>query len=64
MTASSVISNVTRLIDDAAYRDDMVKGLRDVKAKLGSGGASGRAAEAVLTFLSRRSHDGAQAKLS
>ncbi len=64
VTASSVVSNVTRLIDDAAYREDMVKGLRDVKAKLGSGGASGRAAEAVLTFLSRRSRGGAQAKLS
>ena len=64
MTASAVVSNVTRLIDDADYREDMVKGLRDVKAKLGSGGASARAADAVLTFLSRRSRDGVQGKLS
>ena len=63
MTASAVVSQVFRLIDDAAYREDMVKGLRDVKTKLGLGGASGRAADAVLTFLSQRSRDGAQGKL-
>jgi lipid-A-disaccharide synthase len=63
-TVDAVVSEVMRLLDDTSYRDEMVSGLRDVRAKLGSGGASGRAAEAVLSFSRRMIRDGAPVELS
>ena len=48
MTPTSVVDRVTRLLDEDAA-EAMRRGLRDVKRKLGGGGASARAAEAVLS---------------
>ena len=50
MTPANIVAHVTRLLDEdnaAAMR----RGLADVKRKLGGGGASARAAEAVLSHF-------------
>ena len=54
MTAAAIARHVEPLLDadgDAARR--MRAGLGDVRSKLGGAGASGRAAEAVLSHVKR-----------
>jgi lipid-A-disaccharide synthase len=54
MTAEAIAREVEALLEpDAA--EEMRRGLREVRAKLGGKGASTRAAEAVLSFLEARS---------
>lgn len=50
MTANAICTQVDSLLEPEAA-EEMKRGLREVKAKLGGKGASARAAEAVLTFL-------------
>jgi len=50
-TAGRVASEVARLLDDAGARAVMVNDLRDVKARLGSAGALGRAADAIARSI-------------
>src|SRR5688572_8166942 len=52
-TAEAIADEAVRLLSDAAYRDRMVAGIADVKAKLGGPGASDRAAEAILEMVPR-----------
>jgi lipid-A-disaccharide synthase len=47
-TAEAVVSHVTELLDDPAAYATARRALGDVRARLGSHGASRRAAEAVL----------------
>jgi lipid-A-disaccharide synthase len=47
-TAAAVADNAVRLLTDASARERAIAVLRDVKVKLGGGGASRRAAEIVL----------------
>jgi lipid-A-disaccharide synthase len=53
MTAERIRAQVERLLKPEAAAT-MREGLREVKRKLGGSGASGRAAEAVLSFLEAR----------
>jgi len=50
-TAQKVASQVEYLLDHAEARARLVEGLRAVKARLGPGGATQRAADAVLRLL-------------
>ena len=50
MTANAICTQVDSLLEPEAA-EEMKRGLREVKAKLGGKGASARAAEEVLTFL-------------
>ena len=50
-TPARVAAEVLPLLADTAARREMVTGLGEVREKLGSAGASGRAAEAVAPFL-------------
>jgi lipid-A-disaccharide synthase len=52
MTPEAIEGHVEALLEPQAA-EEMKRGLREVKAKLGAKGASARAAEAVLEFLSR-----------
>jgi lipid-A-disaccharide synthase len=47
-TADAVADHAVRLLTDASARERAIAALREVKAKLGGGGASRRAAEIVL----------------
>jgi len=49
MTEERVASETLRLMEDPEAAESMRRGLREVKAKLGAGGASRRAAEEVLS---------------
>jgi lipid-A-disaccharide synthase len=51
MTPERILACFTPILDDARAAAEMKRGLREVGAKLGGGGASGRAAEAVLSHL-------------
>jgi lipid-A-disaccharide synthase len=52
MTPEAIEAEIERVLEpDGA--EEMKRGLREVKAKLGAKGASGRAADAVLSFLNR-----------
>ena len=53
MTAESVASSVTRMLDDAAYREEMIRGLSVIRGRLGEPGASGRVAANVLRLMGR-----------
>jgi len=53
-TAGAVADHAIHLLTDGAARARAVAALRDVKARLGGGGASQRAAEAVLDLARRR----------
>jgi lipid-A-disaccharide synthase len=53
MTAEAIGAEVEALLEPRAA-EEMKRGLREVKGKLGGGGASGRAADAVLSFLKTR----------
>ncbi|MCC7126201.1 MAG: lipid-A-disaccharide synthase [Acidobacteria bacterium] len=46
-TPEAVADEAVRLLNDAAYREQMIRDLADVTAKLGGPGASARAAEGV-----------------
>ena len=50
-TAQKVASQVEYLLDHPEAQERIVEGLRAVKARLGRGGATGRAAEAVVRLL-------------
>lgn len=56
LTADAILARLLPLLEDPARMEEMKRGLREVRAKLGGGGASARAAEAVLSFV--RSHRG------
>jgi lipid-A-disaccharide synthase len=58
MTAEAIRARVESLLEVRAA-EEMKRGLREVKAKLGGKGASSRAADAVAAFLSRRGTPGA-----
>jgi lipid-A-disaccharide synthase len=53
MTAESVASSVTRMLDDASYREQMIRGLSVIRERLGGPGASGRVAAHVLRLMGR-----------
>jgi len=53
MTADAIGAEIESLLEPGAA-EEMRRGLREVKAKLGGKGASARAAEAVLAFLQSR----------
>ncbi len=53
MTADAIRAGIESLLEPEAA-EEMKRGLREVKAKLGGKGASARAAEAVLAFLQSR----------
>jgi lipid-A-disaccharide synthase len=53
-TADAVAEHAIQLLTDGAARARAVTALRDVKARLGGGGASRRAAEAVLDVARKR----------
>jgi lipid-A-disaccharide synthase len=53
MTADAIRGEVEALLEPGGA-EEMKRGLREVKAKLGGKGASARAAEAVLAFLKAR----------
>ena len=53
MTPEAIQAQVEALLEPGAA-EEMKRGLREVKAKLGGKGASARAAEAVLTFIESR----------
>jgi lipid-A-disaccharide synthase len=50
MTVQSIVSEVSRILDDKEYSDTMVGALSQVKGKLGTKGASTRVADAVLAL--------------
>jgi lipid-A-disaccharide synthase len=50
-TPAAVANEAVRLLNDAAYRTQMIAALDEVKRKLGGSGASDRAAEAVLDVI-------------
>jgi lipid-A-disaccharide synthase len=50
-TAPKVASQVEYLLDHPEARERLLEGLRAVKARLGPGGATGRAADAVVRLL-------------
>jgi lipid-A-disaccharide synthase len=54
MTADAILRRLVPLLDDPSASEEMKRGLREVKAKLGGGGASSRAADAVLSILRSR----------
>jgi lipid-A-disaccharide synthase len=54
--ADEVLARLLPLLDGGEAADEMRRGLREVKAKLGAGGASSRAADAVLTRVIMRSN--------
>ena len=49
--ATSLAAHVQALLDDREARNQMVQGLREVKSRLGPGGAIERAAEAIVRHL-------------
>jgi lipid-A-disaccharide synthase len=53
MTAEAIRAEVERVLEPERA-EEMRRGLREVKDKLGGKGASARAAEAVLSFLRSR----------
>ncbi len=53
MTPQAIQAEVERLLEPPAA-EEMKRGLREVREKLGGKGASARAAEAVLAFLKSR----------
>jgi lipid-A-disaccharide synthase len=50
-TPAAVAREAVRILNDRAYRDDMIAALADVRRQLGGPGASDRAAEAVLDVV-------------
>lgn len=53
MTPESLASAVVRMLDDAAYREEMVRGLSVIRQRLGGPGASARVAANVLRLMRR-----------
>ena len=53
MTPEAVEREIYRILDDRDYCERMKKGLSQVRARLGSAGASMRAARIILDFLTR-----------
>ena len=53
-TPDRIVAEVLPLIDDTETRRTMLAGLAEVRKKLGTAGASARAAEAVAPFLDRK----------
>jgi lipid-A-disaccharide synthase len=53
MTPETIARATMELLDDDAARDAMRRGLREVRERLGGGGASSRAADAVCDFLQK-----------
>jgi lipid-A-disaccharide synthase len=49
--AARLAASVQTLLNDREIREQMVRDLREVKARLGPGGAIGRAAQAVMRHL-------------
>jgi lipid-A-disaccharide synthase len=45
---------IKKILDEPVYRDNMKKNLLEVREKLGSPGASERAAEAIIMLFSRK----------
>lgn len=54
LTAAAVATHVRRLLDDAGAREEMLAGLREVRAKLGESGCSERVAEETLALAESR----------
>jgi lipid-A-disaccharide synthase len=52
-TPDAVARETARIMNDRAYRDQMVAAIADVRAKLGGSGASDRAASAILEVATR-----------
>ncbi len=55
-SAPRLAAEAARLLDDPPARAQMLEGLREVKARLGPGGAMERAAQAVLAALGEAGH--------
>lgn len=58
MTPGGIAAEVLSLLDDPERAAAMKRGLAEVKEKLGGGGASARAADAVASFLESRARRG------
>jgi lipid-A-disaccharide synthase len=54
VNGQEIEEEVHRILTDAVYTEEIRKGLSQVRAKLGSPGASARAAKVILDFLSER----------
>jgi len=54
LTGEKLAAELRRLLDDAQIREKMVKEFRALRFRLGAGGASQRAAAAVVNFLSQQ----------
>jgi lipid-A-disaccharide synthase len=54
MSPTRIAAEVRRLLDDPGARDKQLADLAEVRASLGSTGASARAAEEVLSMLGER----------
>jgi lipid-A-disaccharide synthase len=50
-TPEAVAAEAARLLNDRAYRDEMIAALADVRRQLGGSGASERAADAILELV-------------
>jgi len=53
MTAEAVASAVVRMLGDAVYREEVVRGLSVIRERLGGPGASARVASNVLRLMGR-----------
>jgi len=57
-TAENIAAETLTLLTNPERADETRRGLKDVRAKLGGPGASGRAAEAVLEVVAAKSRGG------
>lgn len=55
MTPGAIVQETVSLLEDPERAETMKRGLSEVKAKLGGGGATSRAARAVAKFIESRS---------
>ena len=55
-TGEAVAGETIKLLEDAPYRDRMTVKIAEVRARLGSPGASARAADAVLHVIHSSRH--------
>jgi lipid-A-disaccharide synthase len=53
MTAEALVPAVSRMLDDPAYREEMIRGLSVIRERLGGPGASARVAANVLRLMGR-----------
>ena len=54
MSGKNIFEEIKKYLDDDPYREDVISELKKVKKLLGTGGAAGKAARAIIDFIDRK----------